>query len=109
MICLIVTVSFVTFAVDQTKNASLNQQELIRRESATASLSVPVSAGTPATHETSLHKTIDEASEELTSPFTGIVSGSSGEWANRSLDLALALIVYGFGLAYLARVLRVGT
>ncbi len=54
-----------------------------------------------------MHRTIDEASEELTSPFAGLVSGSSSEWVIRGVKLLLALAVYGFGLSYLARVLRV--
>lgn len=54
-----------------------------------------------------MHKAIDEASGQLTSPFSGIVSGSSSEWATRGAKLVLALLVYGFGLGYVARALRV--
>ena len=54
-----------------------------------------------------MHKKIDEASDYFTSPFAGIVSGSSSEWVVRGVKLLLALLVYGFGLGYLARVIRV--
>jgi predicted PurR-regulated permease PerM len=102
-VCLVVAASFVVFAVGQTKTASGHQQEQL----ATPAESAAAAANPPAkTHESSLHKTLDEASSELTSPFAGLVSGSS-EWATRGVKLVLALLVYGFGLGYLARMLRV--
>jgi hypothetical protein len=54
-----------------------------------------------------VHKALDEASGQLTSPFAGVMSGSSSEWATRIVELLLALVVYGFGLGYIARALRV--
>jgi hypothetical protein len=109
-ICLIVIASFVVFAIDQTKTASGRQQEQLGASApaltsgSTAPKPAP-SSGRP--HESSLHKAIDEASGQLTSPFSGIVSGSSSEWATRGSKLLLALLVYGFGLGYVARTLRV--
>jgi hypothetical protein len=97
LICLIVIASFLIFAVGETKSASNRQQETISETSAPATVS----------HKSSLHKAIDEASDELTSPWAGLVSDSSGEWAVRSVRLVIALALYGFGFGYLARVLRV--
>src|ERR1035438_7375059 len=97
VICLIVLASFAIFAVGQTDSASKHQQEAINGPSTHVAVS----------HESSVHKAIDEASGELTSPFAGVVSSSSGEWAVRGVKLLIALVVYGFGLGYLARVLRV--
>lgn len=104
MICVIVVASFAIFVVNQSKSASAHQtQEIVN-----GSLSAPTSTNARSTAgESSVHKTIDEASEELTSPFAGVVSGSSSEWVIRGVKLLLALAVYGFGLGYLARVLRV--
>ncbi len=51
---------------------------------------------------------MDEVAEEVTAPVSGLVSSSS-EWANHGIRLVFALLVYGFGLGYLARVLRVRT
>ena len=103
VICLIVGASFLTFAIQQTKSASGGQQEALDAGTPTAT---PV-ATSPAPHKGAVHKTLDEASEALTSPFSGLVSGSSSEWLARSVELVLALLLYGFGLAYLARILRV--
>jgi len=98
VICLIVAASFLVFAVQQTKTASGHQQ---------AELAPTATSGEPSTRkEGSVHKALDETSSELTSPFAGIVSSSS-EWTTRGVRLLAALIVYGFGLGYLARVLRV--
>jgi hypothetical protein len=100
VICLIVVASFVIFATGQTKSASKQQTEAVSGNSS-------ASSSKTSTHESSLHKDIDEASTEITSPFAGIVSGSSSEWVIRGVKLLLALVVYGFGLSYLARVLSV--
>ena len=101
-LCLIVIASFMIFAVGQTKTASDHQQEQVTESSGTRGASLVSTK-----KDSSLHKTIDEASEQVTSPFAGLVSKSSGEWAVRGVNLLLALIVYGFGLGFLARMLRV--
>ncbi len=101
VICLIVLASFLIFVVEQTSSASTHQQEeLIEHPSS--------STGAPVVkHESTLHKKIDETSDFFTSPFAGIVSGSSSQWVIHLVKTALALLVYGFGLSYLARVIRV--
>jgi len=101
VICLIVAASFLIFVVEQTSSASNHQQEeLIEHPSA--------STGAPAVkHESTLHKKIDEAANFFTSPFAGIVSGSNSQWVIHGVKTVLALLVYGFGLSYLARVIRV--
>jgi hypothetical protein len=110
VICLIVIASFVVFAVDQTKSASGHQQEVVASGSPVATNGSGVTGQAPTTgasHKSSIHKAIDEASGDLTSPFSSIVSSSSSEWAERGSRLLLALLVYGFGLGYLARAIRV--
>jgi hypothetical protein len=106
VVCLIVIASFALFAIDQTKTASGEQQAQLNSEVPGAH--VPTSPA-PAKKENSVRKLLDEASAELTSPFKGVVSGSKSEWTIRGVKLLLALIVYGFGLGFLARMLRVRT
>jgi hypothetical protein len=97
-ICLIVACSFLLFAVNQTSTASGHQQEL---------LSGQASAQSPSgKHESGLRKGVDDTAEELTSPVAGLTSSAS-EWGAHAIRLAFALLVYGFGLGYLARALRV--
>jgi len=103
VICLIVIASFATFVVQETKTASGEQREAVAGGTASAPPNT-----TPATaRKGAVHKALDEAFDWLTSPFAGIVSGSHSEWTIRVVKLLLALLVYGFGLGYLARMLRV--
>ena len=106
-ICVIVVASFVTFAVEQAKSASGHQREQITGPSVSASTSSPPTSAQPAEHPSAFHEALDEASSELTSPFSSLVSSSSSEWATRGFRMLAALLVYGFGLGYLARSLRV--
>jgi hypothetical protein len=105
--CLIVFASFAVFAVDQTKAASGHQQEQVNNLSGPAAAraqgSSQGSSKSSQGHESVVHEVVDEAASTLTSPFSGLVSGSSSEWAIRGGKLLAALLVYGFGLGYLAR------
>jgi hypothetical protein len=108
-ICLIVIASFTVFAVNQTSSASAHQQEVLNDEVAkpsTAAVSGASARSSPS-HESPVHEAIDEASKVFTSPFDGITAGWSSEWLIRSANLGLALVVYGFALGYLARLIRV--
>jgi hypothetical protein len=110
-ICLIVIASFLIFAIDETNGASNHQQAVLNGTASApgAPSSAPASsAPTPPAKESGIHKAIDDAANELTSPFSGVTSKSS-EWMTRSVNTMLALLIYGFGLGYLARVLRVRT
>jgi hypothetical protein len=113
VICLIVCASFLTFAVNQTKSASEAQQEELSGPPRSAAASTNTATTPPATaskpRKSSVHKALDEASDALTSPFSSVVSSSSSEWVIHGVKLILALLVYGFALGYLARVLRVRT
>ncbi len=96
VLCAIVIVSFAIFVVDETGTGSAHQQQQLGVERAPSHAK-----------KSAVHKAIDEASSAVTSPFASVVSASSGEWAVRGARLGLALAVYGFGLGFLARSLRV--
>jgi hypothetical protein len=100
-----VIASFALFAINETKSASGRQQEELRGGVPAATTGSHSGTSAPK-HESAVHEAIDEASSKLTSPFSGVLSSSS-EWATRGGKLLLALLVYGFGLGFLARVLRV--
>ncbi len=99
---MIVIASFAIFVVDQSKSASSQQTQKITVKTSTAR-----STRTSSANKSSVHRAIDEASEQLTSPFASVTSGSSSEWVIRGVKLLLALAVYGFGLGFIARALRV--
>jgi hypothetical protein len=115
--CLITIASFALFAVGQTNSASAHQQNVLNGQ---APVSSPEAAGstqptTPAqpagansgtSHKDTAHRVIDEASNALTSPFSGVTAGWSSQWTIRGVQLLLALALYGFALGFVARVVR---
>ena len=111
LICLLVAVSFLIFAIEQTSSASTHQQQELIGTGAPAGTGAPVGTASttapPPKHKSAVHKTIDEASDFFTSPFSAVVSGSSSQWAIHGIKALLALLVYGLGLSYLARVIGV--
>lgn len=98
--CLIVTASFAIFAVNQTGSASARQQEEVFGKPR-------ASSGQSAARKGTVRRTIDDVAGELTSPFSSITAGSSSEWVVHGVNLLGALIVYGLGLGYVARVIRI--
>jgi hypothetical protein len=98
VICsLIVSASFVMFARDQLAGASKQQQTEIVAGAAPNPGNVPIHKSHQQPREF-----IDNAANELTSPFHSIVDSSSA-WLNRGVPTLLALLVYGVGLGYAAR------
>jgi hypothetical protein len=104
VLCLIVAASFVLFAVDQTSNASAHQQAKLNNETTSSGVGPsPVKdAG-----KSSVRKTIDEAAEAITSPFSFATEATTSEWLSRAIGLVLTLFVYGFALSFVARAIRV--
>lgn len=92
---------FASFALDQTSNASTHQQAQVGATEPAAG-----SAGAQG-KESGLHEAIDKTFAKLASPFSGVISTSaSGAWAVHIVDTLLVLAVYGFGLAFAARLLK---
>jgi hypothetical protein len=96
---LFVVAGFAMFAADKLGNASHQQvselaspgakQEAVREKQHTA-----------------LRETIDDVDDALLKPFAGLAA-SSDSWVSRGLPTLLALLVYGLGLGFLARYVRV--
>lgn len=101
--CLVVLASFALFVVEQTGSASSSAQDAVLGTN-----NGPAARPTPhrSSHEGTLHKTIDEAAERLTSPFSGVTAGDTNEWVIRGVGTLLALLVYGLGIGYLTRLMR---
>lgn len=100
--CLIVAVSFGLFVVNQTGHASTHQQEAL----AGTNGGPPAPPAQPAGKEGGLHELIDEVASQLTAPFARITSGSTSQWVVRGVGTVAALLVYGIGVGFLARLLR---
>jgi hypothetical protein len=103
----IVLLSFALFAVDETRDASEQSVQAI------AGLEATRSADPSARQERARERahsrtreTIDDADDVLVAPFGSIVSRSDSSWVRRGVPTLLALGIYGFGLAFLARYAR---
>lgn len=106
VICAIAVIYFAAFALDQSSSASTHQQ--IEVGAAGPPGTTGESVGTQAKQESGAHKAIDEVFAKLASPFSGVLSSSSDAWTIHIVDTLLVLVVYGFGLAFIARLLKLG-
>jgi hypothetical protein len=94
--CGLVVVSFALFAVDQMSSASATQQRALSPGDAQPG------AASPTAPQKQPRRFIDGAAHHLTAPFTEIVS-STNRWVQHGVPMMFALIVYGFGLGFVAR------
>jgi hypothetical protein len=109
VICLVVVASFTLFAVNQTSSASTHQQQELKEGAPVPTGQSAATTGAASTHphQSSLRKSVDDVSNALTSPFSAVTAGSSSQWLIHGVNLLLVLVVYGFGLGFLARLVRV--
>jgi hypothetical protein len=103
----IVLVSFALFAIDETRDASNRSVAGIAGLEATRTAD-PTSREERARERAhgAVHEAIDDADDVLVKPFASIADGSSSSWVRRGVPTLLALVVYGFGLSFLARYAR---
>jgi len=103
---LLVLAGWSLFAVDEVRSAS---------DATVAELASKDRAGidpTPAderqrerlNHAT--RESVDDVNDVLLAPFTAFVDGAGSQWVQRSVPALLGLLLYGFGLGYLARYAR---
>jgi hypothetical protein len=102
--CVIVVVSFAIFALEQTSEASSHQQNEVTGSAIGAA--APHSEKRTQKKNT-VHRVLDEVAKALISPFSGVTAGSTSQWVTRGVGTLLALIVYGVGIGYLSRMLRI--
>ena len=103
----IVLLSFALFAIDETRHASE------RTTAAIAGLEATRTSDPSASQERArerahsrVRETIDDADDVLVAPFAGLVDSSSSSWVRRGVPTLIALVLYGFGLSFLARYAR---
>ena len=97
--CAFVIASFFLFAVSQTSHASQGQASAIAHGTVGGG---PGLTAPPLRREHQPRRFIDQVATKLESPFTNIVSTRSA-WVIRIVPTLVALLIYGFGLSYLAR------
>jgi hypothetical protein len=104
--CLVVIAWFVVFAVNQSKAAANHQ---LRELAGTSLAGAPRHLqGQGSKAQSGATKTLDEVTKVVVAPFAGLTAGRS-PWVRHGLDMLLVLLVYGFGVGFLVRLIRVST
>ena len=103
----IVLLSFALFAIDETRNASEESQAAVAGLEATRSSDPsPRQERARERAHSRAREAIDDADDVLVAPFAGLVDNSSSSWVRRGVPTLIALVLYGFGLSFLARYAR---
>jgi hypothetical protein len=100
--CLVAVASMGLYAINQTESASAHQQETLATDT-----TEPAPLQTSETHTKGVRGVIDETAKALSSPLDGVTASSKSEWVKRGAGLGFVLVVYGFGLGFIARFVRV--
>lgn len=107
---LIALLSLGAFAIDQARSGSeASRAGIARQDHVTTDDPSGYANPTPAQERLReavhgpVREALDDADDIVVAPFASISDGSSSAWARRGVPALLALVVYGFGLGFLAR------
>ncbi len=106
----LVLLGFAYFATDELSRGSQNQQNALGAELDGAPDPAPVapSPDEEAARERvngTFREAVEDANDVLLGPFANLVEGSDNRWVTHGVPTILALILYGFCLGMLARML----
>jgi hypothetical protein len=111
VVCAFVALGFLMFAIDELNAGSQTQQSKIDQSSDGKNAVVVPPAPSPedeALRERQHGKVregIDDTNDVLLTPFSQLVSTSKSNWVTHGVPAVLALLVYGFGLGFLANMM----
>ena len=99
--------SFLLFALDETSTASKRTQDAIAGRSASRTTDPSPQQERARERAHSLpREVVDDVNDVLIAPFSWAEPDGGDRWARRGVPLLVALVVYGFGLGFLARFAR---
>ena len=112
--CALVALGFAMFTAEELSTGSKTEQSAI--DQSTSGNDTVVVPPAPSPQDEAIrerehgkfHEAIDDANDVLLAPFSQLVEGSKSNWVTHGVPAALALLVYGFGLGFLANVLPAG-
>jgi hypothetical protein len=104
LVSVVIVLSFVLFAIDELNGASQRNEAKLAQD-LEANPPPAVERQREKDHGT-IRETIDDANDVVVSPFQGITSSNDSVWVQRGVPALLALLVFGFGLGFLARYTR---
>ena len=105
IICsVLIGLGWVLFAIDETKSASAQSAQIITDGDYVARVDLdPDQERARENAHSRTREYIDDANDVLLSPFSSLTDNSDNKWVRRTVPALLGLLVFGFGLGYLAR------
>ncbi len=110
-VCAVVALGFVLFAIDELNAGSQTQQSKID-QSADGNTDVVVPPAPSPEGEAirerehgKVREAIDDANDVLLTPFSQLVATSKSNWVTHGVPAVLALLIYGFGIGFLANLM----
>jgi hypothetical protein len=101
---LLIVAGWGLFAIDETSAASKKTQaEIAGDQAASVPAPNPAQEAARAAAHGQLREAIDDANDVLLRPFAALGDSYPNRWVRRSVPAILALVVFGFGLAFLSR------
>jgi hypothetical protein len=101
VLSLFVALGFTLFALEDMGRASTNSEHRITGYAATNPS--PAGERERERRHSQAREFVDDVDDVLLAPFAGVSDQSTSRWEQRGYPTLLALLVYGFGLGYLAR------
>jgi hypothetical protein len=99
----IVLLGFALFAIDEASGASKQSQAGVSDQAITRPVPTSRQERVREREHSRAREVVDDANDVLLSPFEWAAPSGSGAWARHGLPVVLALLAYGLGLGYLAR------
>ena len=102
---LIIAVGFMLFALEDIDRASARSEQRITG-GYTATAPTPAGERERERRHSGVREAIDDVNDVLLAPFAGVSDDATSRWARRGVPTLLGLLVYGFGLGYVARFMK---
>jgi hypothetical protein len=100
----LIGLGWLLFAVGETKSASAQSTEIVNGDELATRVDLdPDQERLREQAHSKPHEFIDDANDILLAPFTSFTNDSKNKWIRRTVPALLALLVFGFGLGYIAR------
>src|SRR3712207_1084248 len=104
---LFVVLGWALFALDETRAASDESRiEIAGQEASQQADPTPEQERARERAHGDTRELIDDVNDVLLAPFAPITESSDSQWVERTVTGVLALLVWGFGLGFLARFAR---
>lgn len=100
----LIGLGWLLFAIGETKSASAQSAEIVSGDEAATRVDLdPSQERAREKAHSATREYIDDANDILLAPFSSLTANSDNKWIRRTVPALLGLLVFGFGLGYLAR------